>query len=279
MSCHGQLVTLRWSAPAPLASLAGRLLFLLLVRPDQRDRYGDADVVHALGHRHCSRHVQQLLGTGLTTGGCRPTWNAPPRAGGPHPEHQTTGPAALLLLTRPASLAIRSTQARRSRSDALTLLVRQVTQAHGRHHRVLDRRRGTSPDEGVGAGAHRHAGRPADRHGAPHQRAGRAQDHRGADPRVHPRHRQGNRPVADRQAAVDHPDDTVRQVLFPVVPGGERTLRDLVAGYRHSGRPTGARAGRFGGTNPPEMQPQVVRLTAGIALPASLGEAVIGVRP
>jgi hypothetical protein len=58
----------------------------------------------------------------------------------------------LLLLTRPASLAIRSTQARRSRSDALTLLVRQVTQAHGRHHRVLDRRRGTSPDEGVGAG-------------------------------------------------------------------------------------------------------------------------------
>jgi hypothetical protein len=191
MSCHGQLVTLRWSAPAPLASSAGRLLFLLLVRPDQRDRYGDADVVHALGHRHCSRHVQQLLGTGLTTGGCRPTWNAPPRAGGPHPEHQTTGPAALLLLTRPASLAIRSTQARRSRSDALTLLVRQVTQAHGRHHRVLDRRRGTSPDEGVGAGAHRHAGRPADRHGAPHQRAGRAQDHRGADPRVHPRHRQG----------------------------------------------------------------------------------------
>jgi TnpA family transposase len=37
------------------------------------------------------------------------------------------------------------------------------------------------------------------------------------------------------EAAVDHPDDTVRQVLFPVVPGGEGTLRDLVAEYKASG--------------------------------------------
>src|SRR6266511_269627 len=36
-------------------------------------------------------------------------------------------------------------------------------------------------------------------------------------------------------AAVDHPDDTVRAALFPVVPGGERTLRDLVAEYKQSG--------------------------------------------
>ncbi|HZD01089.1 MAG TPA: DUF4158 domain-containing protein [Actinomycetes bacterium] len=36
-------------------------------------------------------------------------------------------------------------------------------------------------------------------------------------------------------AAVDHPDNTVRAALFPVVPGGERTLRDLVAEYKQSG--------------------------------------------
>jgi Domain of unknown function (DUF4158)/Tn3 transposase DDE domain len=37
------------------------------------------------------------------------------------------------------------------------------------------------------------------------------------------------------EAAVDHPDDTVRAALFPAVPGGERTLRDLVAEYKQSG--------------------------------------------
>ncbi len=37
------------------------------------------------------------------------------------------------------------------------------------------------------------------------------------------------------EAAVAHPDDTVRAALFPVVPGGERTLRDLVAEYKVSG--------------------------------------------
>jgi Domain of unknown function (DUF4158) len=37
------------------------------------------------------------------------------------------------------------------------------------------------------------------------------------------------------EAAVDHPDDTVRAALFPVVPGGERTLRELVAEYKASG--------------------------------------------
>ena len=37
------------------------------------------------------------------------------------------------------------------------------------------------------------------------------------------------------EAAVGHPDDTVRAALFPVVPGGERTLRDLVAEYKQSG--------------------------------------------
>jgi len=37
------------------------------------------------------------------------------------------------------------------------------------------------------------------------------------------------------EAAVDHPDDTVRAALFPAVPGGERTLRDLVAEYKASG--------------------------------------------
>jgi TnpA family transposase len=37
------------------------------------------------------------------------------------------------------------------------------------------------------------------------------------------------------QAAITHPDDTCRAALFPVVPGGEATLQDLVAEYQHSG--------------------------------------------
>jgi len=37
------------------------------------------------------------------------------------------------------------------------------------------------------------------------------------------------------EAAIAHPDDTVRSALFPVVPGGEATLQDLVAEYKHSG--------------------------------------------
>jgi hypothetical protein len=37
------------------------------------------------------------------------------------------------------------------------------------------------------------------------------------------------------EAAIAHPDDTVRSALFPVVPGGEATLQDLVAEYEHSG--------------------------------------------
>jgi TnpA family transposase len=37
------------------------------------------------------------------------------------------------------------------------------------------------------------------------------------------------------EAAVEHPDQIVRRALFPVVPGGEATLRDLVAEYRRSG--------------------------------------------
>jgi TnpA family transposase len=37
------------------------------------------------------------------------------------------------------------------------------------------------------------------------------------------------------EAALTHPDDTVRTALFPVVPGGEATLQDLVAEYRQSG--------------------------------------------
>src|SRR5712692_1167431 len=37
------------------------------------------------------------------------------------------------------------------------------------------------------------------------------------------------------QAAITHPDDIVRAVLFPVVPGGEATLHHLVAEYEHSG--------------------------------------------
>jgi len=36
------------------------------------------------------------------------------------------------------------------------------------------------------------------------------------------------------EAALDAPDDTVRDVIYPVV-GGETTLRDLVAEYRASG--------------------------------------------
>ncbi len=30
------------------------------------------------------------------------------------------------------------------------------------------------------------------------------------------------------EAALDHPDETVRAALYPVVPGGEQTLKDLV---------------------------------------------------
>ena len=37
------------------------------------------------------------------------------------------------------------------------------------------------------------------------------------------------------QAAITHPDDTCRAALFPVVPGGEATLQDLVSEYEHSG--------------------------------------------
>ncbi len=37
------------------------------------------------------------------------------------------------------------------------------------------------------------------------------------------------------EAAVAHPDDTVRSALFPVVPGGETTLQNLVAEYKRSG--------------------------------------------
>ena len=37
------------------------------------------------------------------------------------------------------------------------------------------------------------------------------------------------------QASVEHPDEAVRSVVFPAVPGGEATLRDLVAEYKHSG--------------------------------------------
>ncbi|MGH7747400.1 MAG: hypothetical protein ACREQ5_21970 [Candidatus Dormibacteria bacterium] len=37
------------------------------------------------------------------------------------------------------------------------------------------------------------------------------------------------------EAAVAHPDETVRVAVFPAVPGGEQTLRDLVAEYKSSG--------------------------------------------
>jgi hypothetical protein len=37
------------------------------------------------------------------------------------------------------------------------------------------------------------------------------------------------------EAAVNHPDETVRSALFPAIPGGETTLRDLVAEFKHSG--------------------------------------------
>jgi hypothetical protein len=44
-------------------------------------------------------------------------------------------------------------------------------------------------------------------------------------------------------AAVERPDGVVRQVLYPVVPGGEKTLRTLA---RHRGGRRGFRAGVSG---------------------------------
>lgn len=40
------------------------------------------------------------------------------------------------------------------------------------------------------------------------------------------------------EAAIARPDDTVRAVVYPVAD--EKTLRDLVAEYKSSGRSTGA---------------------------------------
>lgn len=40
------------------------------------------------------------------------------------------------------------------------------------------------------------------------------------------------------EAAVEHPDDLVREAVYPVV--GEDTLNDLVSEYKGRGRPTGA---------------------------------------
>jgi hypothetical protein len=92
------------------------------------------------------------------------------------------------------------------------------------------------------AGADRHAGGPADRHGAPHQRPSRAADHRGAGARVQAGHRQGDHPVSDRRGR-GRPPRTTRSArcCFRWCPAGSGPCGTWSPSTRRRGRPGGAR--------------------------------------
>ena len=78
------------------------------------------------------------------------------------------------------------------------------------------------------AGDHRHAGGPADLHGAPDQRARGDEGHREFVKDFERVAGKENMLAQDRRGVTGGPDDAVREVIYPAVPGGEETLRDLV---------------------------------------------------